>query len=298
MKKKRYKSIEQIKSRYGYMFISIWIIGFVVFFVIPVFQSLWYSFSDITLSTEGVIANFIGIQNYYSILVTDPEYGKNLIEAITSFLYSLPIILMISLVLALILNQKFKGRLFFRALYFLPVIIASGIVIKLMFQTTEDDLISSGVTTSLTDSMFSIEDVIVWLNLPDNIAVYVKNIINNIFDLVWSCGIQTVLFIAGLQSVPLSLYEASKVEGATKWQEFWFITFPMLSSVTLLVAVFTTVDLFSNIRNILIDKAYTMMYSGIYDVSSSMLWFYFLVVGTIMGLILLMYNRLLLKRWQ
>ena len=285
MKKKRYKSIEQIKSRYGYMFISIWIIGFVVFFVIPVFQSLWYSFSDITLSTEGVIANFIGIQNYYSILVTDPEYGKNLIEAITSFLYSLPIILMISLVLALILNQKFKGRLFFRALYFLPVIIASGIVIKLMFQTTEDDLISSGVTTSLTDSMFSIEDVIVWLNLPDNIAVYVKNIINNIFDLVWSCGIQTVLFIAGLQSVPLSLYEASKVEGATKWQEFWFITFPMLSSVTLLVAVFTTVDLFSNIRNILIDKAYTMMYSGIYDVSSSMLWFYFLVVCTILGLV-------------
>ena len=109
---------------------------------------------------------------------------------------------------------------------------------------------------------------------------------------------QTVLFIAGLQSIPATLYEASKVEGATKWEEFWFITFPSLGSVTLLVSVYTMVDAFTNTRNTVIDKAYTMINSGNYDETSAMLWVYFAVVGVVMGAVLFLYNRFLLKRWQ
>jgi len=180
----------------------------------------------------------------------------------------------------------------------MPVIIATGVVIELMFETTSSDIEAAGVSSAITGSMFGVEDVVMWLNLPDNIAVYIKNIINNIFDLVWSCGIQTVLYIAGLQSIPRSLYEASRVEGATKWEEFWFITFPMLGNVTLLVFIFTMVDLFTSTRNMLVGKAYTMMESGIYDITSSMLWFYFMVVALIMGVALLLYHRLLLKHWQ
>lgn len=297
--KKKYKSIEQLKSRYGLMFVSPWIIGFIIFFAYPVIQSVWYSFSKVTLSVGGIQSRFIGIRNYRYLLVEHPNYIGWLTSSFTTILYSLPIILLVSLVLALLLNQKFRGRIFFRALYFVPVIIASGVVIKLMFSTTSDDLVSAGVNSSLTGSMFSIQDVTGWLNMPDAIANYVKIVINNIFDLLWSCGIQTVLFIAGLQSIPTTLYEASRVEGATKWEEFWFITFPMLGSVLLLVGVYTMVDLFTATRNNqIITKAYTMMATGIYDETSAMLWIYFVVVGIFLGAVLFLYNRFLLRRWQ
>lgn len=297
--KKKYKSIEQLKSRYGLMFVSPWILGFIIFFAYPIIQSVWYSFSRVTLSMEGVQTRFVGIKNYRYLLVEHPEYTKWLMGSFTTILYSLPIILLVSLVLALLLNQKFRGRIFFRALYFVPVIIASGVVIELMFSTTSDDLVSAGVNSSLTGSMFSIQDVTGWLNMPDSVATYVKLIINNIFDLLWSCGIQTVLFIAGLQSIPTTLYEASKVEGATKWEEFWFITFPMLGSVLLLVGVYTMVDLFTATRNNqLIEKAYYMMSTGVYDETSAMLWIYFVVIGAFLGAVLFLYNRFLLRRWQ
>lgn len=298
MKKKKLRGIDKIKSRYGYLFTAPWIIGVILFFAIPVCQSLWYSFSKLTLTVDGVKTEFVGVKNYYYLLKEDPVFISNLTKAVTSFAYSVPIILIVSIVLALLLNQKFRGRLFFRALYFLPVIIASGVVIDLMFMTTDSNLSSAGVSSALTSSMFSVEDVTGWLDLPAKAAQYVTNIINNIFDLVWSCGIQTVLFIAGLQSVPGSIYEAAKIEGVTKWQEFWFITFPMLSNVTVLVIIFTTIELFTSTNNIVIDKAYSMMSSGIYDTTSAMLWFYFLIVGVTMGIFILLYNRLLMKRWQ
>ncbi len=297
-KKKKYKSIEQLKSRYGLGFTSIWIFGFIVFFAYPVFQSIWYSFCDVTLSRDGVSTQFVGIKNYYYLLRQHGSYTNWLTRDLTSILYSLPIILLLSLVLAMMLNQKFRGRLFFRAIYFVPVIIASGVVLDIMFKTTTEELTQAGVNTSISANLVSIQDIIGWLDLPDKIAEYTQKIISNIFDLLWSCGIQTVLFIAGLQSIPRTLYEASKVEGASKWEEFWFITFPSLGSVTLLVAVFTMVDQFTNSRNWVILKAYTMINSGNYDETSAMLWIYFVCVGAIMGVILFAYNRFLLKRWS
>ena len=298
MKKKKHRSIENLKSRYGYMFTLHWAIGFILFFAIPIFQSLRYSFSDVIMDFP-VNVTFVGISNYKELLTVDPDYTTDILKDIGTFLYSLPIILLLSIVIALLLNQDFKGRVFFRAMYFTPVIIASGVVIELMFKTTSTDLVSAGVSTSLTDSMFGVEDVVSWLNLPDTVAEYAKQIINAIFDLVWSCGIQIVLVIAGLQSIPSSLYEASRVEGASKWQEFWFITFPMLGSVTLLVVVYTTVDLFTSIKNVVVSKALSMMSTGgVYDVPSAMLWFYFLLMSAVMGVLLYAYYRLLLRRWQ
>ena len=298
MKKKKYRSIEQLKSRYGYGFTALWVIGFILFFAYPLIQSVIYSFSDVIITVEGVTTKFVGLKNYDYVLKAHPKYTAWLTADITSILYSLPIILLVSLVLALLLNQKFKGRIFFRAVYFVPVIIASGVVLTLLFKTTSEDLTSAGVATALSGSMFSVEDVVGWLSIPSGVAEVVKNIINNIFDLLWSCGIQTVLFIAGLQSIPRTLYEASKVEGATKWEEFWFITFPSLGSVTLLVSVYTMVDIFINTRNQLIGNVYSLINSGNYDETSAMLWFYFLVIGAIMGIILYAYNRFLLKRWS
>lgn len=299
MKKlKKNRGIDAIKDKYGQLFTTPWFIGIIIFFLIPMAQSIYFSFSEVTVVPGGMDISFVGLKNYKNILLEDPDYLKNLSEAITSFLYQIPVILLLSLVLALFLNQKFRGRLFFRALFFLPVIIATGTVITWLFKTTDSDLNNLGVSESYTASMFSVKDIINWLQIDGRIAEYIIRTISKIFDLIWSCGIQTVLFLAGLQSIPGTLYEASRVEGATKWEEFWFITFPMLSRVTLLVTVFTIVEQMTSTRIRMVSKTYSMMTAGTYDKTSAMLWFYFLVVGGLMGILLLIYERAFMRRWD
>lgn len=297
MAKNKHRGIENLKSRYGFAFVLPWLIGYIVFFAIPLVQSLLFSFSDVSVEVGGIKTSFTGIAHYKYLINESPNYLSYLRKSVTTMTYSLPLIILVSMVLGLLLNQKFKGRLFFRSLYFLPVIIATGVVIEIIFTTT-GDMNSSSTVESFTANMFSVEDIMNWLSLPDEIAEYVKTAINSIFDLIWNCGIQTVLVIAGLQSIPKSLYEASHVEGANKWEEFWFITFPMLSHVTLLVGVFTMVELFTDKRAKMVKEAYKLMTSGNYDETSAMLWFYLLVAGSIMLVILFVYQHFLMKRWE
>ncbi|MFR1435148.1 MAG: carbohydrate ABC transporter permease [Acutalibacteraceae bacterium] len=296
--KRRNQGITKLKSRYGLLFVAPWLIGFILFFAMPAMQSILYSFSDVQLTGEGLQISLVGLKHYRYALLENPKYVTNMWSSVGTILYSLPFILLISLVLALILNQKFRGRLFFRALFFLPVIISTGIVLNLMFLTTGSDMTGASASESLTGNMFSVADVISVLNLPSVISDYVEQVINSIFDLIWSSGIQIVLFIAGLQAIPASLYEASRVEGATKWEEFWFITFPMLSQVTLLVALFTMVEQLTSSRNALVSQLFQLMKAGLYDETSAVLWAYFVIVGAVMGLVLGLYNRILIKRWS
>ena len=296
--KRRNQGITKLKSRYGLLFVTPWLIGFVLFFAMPAIQSILYSFSDVQLTGEGLQISLVGLKHYRYALLENPNYVTNMWSSVGTILYSLPFILLISLVLALILNQTFRGRLFFRALFFLPVIIYTGIVLNLMFLTTGSDMTGASASESLTGNMFSVADVISVLNLPAVISDYVEQVINSIFDLIWSSGIQIVLFIAGLQAIPASLYEASRVEGATKWEEFWFITFPMLSQVTLLVALFTMVEQLTSSRNALVSQLFQLMKAGLYDETSAVLWAYFVIVGAVMGLVLGLYNRILIKRWS
>ena len=297
-KPKKNRGILELKSRYGYMFTLHWIIGIVIFFALPLIQSIVFSFSEIEIVNGGINVDIIGLDNYKQILLADANYEQWLSGSVTSYLYSLPIILLLSMSLALILNQKFKGRLFFRALYFLPVIISTGAVINLIFKTTSSDMSNIGVSDAYSANMISVDDIVKLLDIQGEVAKYITVTISKIFDLVWSCGIQIVLFLAGLQSVPQSFFEASRVEGATKWEEFWFITFPMLSRVTLLVTVFTMVELITSERTTLIKNVYSMMRTGNYDETSAMMWFYFLICGGIMALIVFLYTRFLMKRWE
>ncbi len=295
---KRNRGIEELKSRYGLMFILPWIIGLIVFFFVPIIQSVIYSFCSVVITSDGVKTTWVGLENYTEILKRDPNYMNYLKEAIGEFAYSLPIILVLSLILAMVLNQKFRGRVFFRALYFLPVIIATGKVMGYIFMTTDEDLSSMGVSGGMASGLISVEDLTDALNMGTEIAEFVSNAINNIFNLVWSCGIQIVLFIAGLQSIPSHLYEASKVEGATKWEEFWFITFPMLSRITLLVGVFTMVELFINERSPMIEQVYGRMRGGQYDIPSAMIWFYFIIAVAIMGIVMFAFIKFIMKRYD
>ena len=297
-KLKKGRGIEELKARYGLMFILPWIIGLIMFFFYPLIQSIIYSFSDVVVSPGNVQTTWVGLKHYNEILNVDKDYTTQLTAALTSILYSLPIILVLSLILAMMLNQKFRGRILFRALYFLPVIIATGQVIKIVFSMSDDSLSEMGVSGGMAAGMISVEDITGMLDIGDDIAKFISTTINDIFNLIWSCGIQIVLYLSGLQSIPATLYEASRVEGATKWEEFWFITFPMLSRITLLVGVFTMVELFIDEKLALIERVYGSMLASEYDKPSAMIWLYFGIICVVMGLIILLYNRLIMKRYE
>ena len=299
MKKKKYRGIEQLKSRYGWLFISTWLVGVILFFAIPVIQSVIYSFSQMTVNEGGIKTLFVGMKNYKYIIAEHTDYLGWLRKSVTNFLYSLPIIVLLSLVLALLLNNKFKGRLFFRALYFMPVIIASGVVIELISGMTTGGMSDSSVSESVSGGMFSVQDVMAVLDLPNQVAEYVQKIISNIFDLIWNSGIQTVLFIAGLQSIPSSLYEASRVEGATKWEELWYITVPMLRHSMILVAVFTTIDFCASSENKAMKQAFTLLLEQQnYNESSAMMWAFFMLIGIVFALILFFVQHFIFRRWE
>lgn len=296
--KKKRKGIEALKSQYGVMFISHWMIGMLLFFIFPILQSVYYSFASLEINENGILTHFEKLSNYYNILVTDPEYLDNLLASFSSMLVSLPFILIVSMVMALLLNGKYKGRIFFRGLYFLPVIFASGAVLELFLKAGSINATSSAVSSSVAFDMINFSDVLKGLNLPSTVEKYISSALSNIFLLIWQSGIQTLLLIAGLQTISDLLYEVAKVEGATKWEEFWFVTLPMLMRTVFLVVIFTAIELVSSANNDIMLKAYEQFNLMEYGVGSAMLWFYFLFVGIFIALIAFVYNKFFVKRWE
>lgn len=299
--KRKRKSIESIRQRYGYTFVAHWIIGLIFFFITPVASSLLYSFSNVTIGERGIEAEFIGVEHFRWLLQEDPNYLNNLRDSLGTIAYSLPLIFSLSLILAVLLNRKFVGKTFFRAVFFLPVIIAASVVIRLMTGTYVRAplfTVSSGAEYSY-GGLIDFNSILSGLQLPAQINDLISDSLRNVFNLIWNCGVQTILFLAGLQSISPSLYEVSKIEGANKWEEFWFVTVPMLRHVITLVLIYTMIELFTAIDNPVMQSAYSAMRDRqIYDRSSAMLWFYFMFVIAIIGVVLLLYNRLCVKRWE
>ena len=282
----------------GLIFVAPWILGILLFFLFPICKSIYFCFGKILVDTQSIDYDFIGFQNFDYIINRDANYLTHFASSLTEMAYSLPSILIVSLVLAVVLNQEFKGRLFFRGLFFLPVIIASGVVIDLIFTT--DAAISTIGTSEEAAAMdlFDVNGIIADLGLPSTLATYLQIVLNEASNIIWNSGVQTLLFISGLQSIPPHLYEVAKVEGCTKWEEFWLITLPMLGRVILLVIVYTVVDLLTQKGNALMSYAYNAFNTLEYGAGSAMVWLYFLVIGAILGAVLFLYTRLCLKRWE
>ena len=227
-----------------------------------------------------------------------PLYLSALVESLASMAYTLPAILVVSLVLALILNKKFAGRTFFRCLYFLPVIIASGVVVDLLFSVTSSDISSVGVDASVSANMVDFTEIIAKLELPVQISKYISVVMDEIVNIIWGTGVQIILFISGLQSIPDLLYEVAKVEGCTKWEEFWFITLPMLSRVMVLVIVYTVVELLTAKSNPLMALLIKTLSNLEYGTGAAMAWLYFLIVGVALGIIMYLIDRFWSRRWR
>lgn len=279
-KKRKGLSLTQRNNMVGYGFIAIWLIGIIFFFVIPALHTLIYSFSEVTVSKAGMQTAWVGLQNYNEAIRVDPNYVRYLLTSLVGMFAQVPIIVLFSMFIAVVLNQKFKGRGMARVLFFLPVIIASGISIQI--------LSANGMSTDVsgTETMFMFKVSLFPEGMEGNgILMYIQNLINQIFNITWKSGIQILLFLSGLQTVPSSFYEVSGLEGATPWEEFWKITFPLLSPYSLLCVVYTIIDTFTDSSNQVMVLIKTYFDSFEYGVSSAMSWIYFIVILLIILLV-------------
>lgn len=300
MKRKRNLGIEVLKRRYGIAFVSPWIFGIIVFVLKPLLTSMIHSVSIVTMGEDGLKMTFAGLKHYKYLLFEDPWYVDFLTTSLTGIFTSLPIIVALSLIFAIILNQDFSGRMIMRTVFFLPVIFASDVVMSVM----SGDTTGASLTATLNDmgnssviynDAIDFSAILARLNLPTELNNLLENYLHETFNLIWSCGVQTLLFIAGLQTIPKQLYEVGKVEGATAWESFWYITIPMLSNVLMLVIFYTMIELFIT-NGTLVRRALDQMQAEtVYDETAAQLWIYFLLVAVIMALVFLVYKLITRK---
>ena len=274
----------------GYLFILPFVIGFLAFMFFPILESLQMVFSDVRIDTErqGFSMEFVGLKNLERVLTVDPEFNRFLSEEIIRMLLIVPAIIIFSLFVALILNQEFKARGFVRAIFFLPVILSSGVMIGLetnnSLLNSMADIIKEGnmMKTSVTKVL---EDVLVSEGAASDFMGYIFAIINQIYDIAMASGIQIIIFLSALQTIPPSMFEAAKIEGATSWECFWKITFPMVSSLILVNIVYSVVDYFIRTDNRVMEKInLTTIRMMNYGFGTAMAWVYFLAVISIIGI--------------
>ena len=292
--KNKLAGLQRRKAIAGYLFISPFIIGFLVFMMKPFFQSLYMSFCEVQLGAGSFVQIWNGITNYKFAFLVDQEFNRLLVEELSRMIvYSLAIIVF-SFFVSLILNQKFHGRALVRAIFFLPVILSSGVIIGLesnnqLMATLEATIEQSAQGVSITAGL---ENILRTAGVGVRAYEKVFEVIDNIYDVAIASGIQIIIFLSGLQTISSSMYEAADIEGCTKWESLWKITFPMISSLFLVNWIYTVVDFCMRSDNQVIKKIQTVMIDQQqYGNASAMSWIYFLIVLAFVGLTSLLISK-------
>lgn len=274
------RTYAQQKAMWGFIYVLPWLIGFIFFFFIPFVSSLRYSLSSIQANANGMIIEFIGIGNYVEALTVNTSFNRRLIESIVDMVVNVPLIVIFSLFLAVLLNQKFFGRSLARAIFFLPVILASGVILSLESTSLIQAVNEQNAGNSIVIS-FELQKIMLQAGVSETIVMYLTGAVDRIYEIVSLSGVQILIFLAGIQNISPQLYEASKMEGATGYESFWKITFPMVSPLILTNLIYTIIDSFS--RNTLTDlireTGFTQFNFGL---SSAMAWIYFLCISIIL----------------
>ncbi|SFL21528.1 ABC-type sugar transport system, permease component [Paenibacillus sp. 1_12] len=263
----------------GTLFITPWVVGFLAFVAFPLVFSLYMSFHRVKVTVNGIETIPNGVEYYREILFAD---GGLLYDDLIPFLREaavmIPIILIFSLLIAILLNQQFWGRTFFRIVFFLPVIFSSGQIILEFIKQGEGTL---SFVESLRIDSYIIEYV------PKTWVEPINHVISSFVLVLWYSGVQILIFLAGRQTISSSVYEAARIDGADPWNTFWKITLPGLIPFIFLNLIFTVVDLFTFPTNPIISKVTTANYG----LSSALAWIYFMIVLVFIGIVMLLYSR-------
>lgn len=286
-RKSKYEGLQKRKAIAGYLFILPFIIGFLAFMVKPFFQSLYMALCTVEVSAHGFGYIFEGIRNFKEAFTVDLDFSRLLTEELSKMGVRVPAIIVFSFFAALLLNQEFKGRAFVRGIFFLPVILSSGVILgveydnPIMAEMRDVIEMNGGDGTSITDTIKNVLNV---SGVGNSVFSVVFQVIDSIYDVVLASGIQIIIFLSGLQTISKSMYEAASIEGCTSWESLWKITFPMISPLLLVNVVYTIVDYCMRTDNQVIKKIQEVMLAQLkYGPASAMAWIYFGIVLAIIG---------------
>ncbi len=294
-KKKKIASLEKKKARVGYLFVLPFIIGLVIIYLPMIFQSINYSFHQIEQIRGGGGIRLIpvGFDNYREALFDDPSYVQTLLAGIGRILFDVPAIVIFSLFMAILLNQDMAGRGLFRAIFFIPVIISTGLISDIdagnILMQNAGSSIDTGTGTNSVAQIVDVMDVeMLFSNMKvgSELVTYVVGLVNDIFNIVNRSGVQMLIFLAGLQSISPAIYESCEIDGATGWETFWKITFPMISPMILVNAIYSVIDALTRSDNVVMSYI-----EGVYNkpdgptLTSAMSWIYFLIVFLLIALV-------------
>ena len=292
-KKRKVASLDRKKARAGWVFVLPFVIGFVLVYLPIIWNSIYMSFHSLHIVTGGGFTlEFVGLENYQKALFEDPGFVQTLVTGLGELAFDIPAILIFSLFMAVLLNQKMAGRAVFRAIFFIPVILSTGImeaiegqnILGTMMEGTESIDGSQNSAANQIVSVMDIERLFSSMKMGQGLVTIVVQIVNEIYDIVNRSGVQMLIFLAGLQSISPAIYEACRIDGCTAWETFWKITFPMISPMILVNAVYTIIDSFTTNSNSVMAYI-NSVYQGSEGqvLSSVMAWMYFIIVMLILA---------------
>ena len=276
VKPKKVGRLAKREALMGYIFVSPWIIGAIFFLLLPLIQSFLYSLAKIKITPKGKVIQFIGYENFTQILLEDAEYPVALISYFWKTVFSVPIIVVFALLIAMFLNQKIRCKGLFRLVFFLPVIIVSGPVMNM--------LVSQGAATIPAMNVQGIRSAMETF-MPSYMASGISEVFANMIMILWYSGVQILIFLSALQKIDSTLYEAASIDGGSGWECFWKITLPTIKPMILLNAVYTVIFLSNNEQNNIINIIQNAMFAGNkgYGYASAMAWMYSVVVTLIVA---------------
>ena len=290
-KRRKIASLDKRKARAGWFFVLPFLIGFVLVYLPIVFDSFWLAFNEMTIVTGGGYElEFVGLENFIYAFAEDAGFTQTLISGIGQLAFEVPAILLFALFMAVLLNQKMAGRAAFRAIFFLPVVLSTGIMETIEMSNSLGSSLGSdasiddgsgGGSTGIVSAL-DVEELFANMKVGQELVVYVVDIINDIYSIVNRSGVQMLIFLAGLQSISPAIYEACKIDGATGWETFWKITFPMISPMILVNAVYTIIDAFTTESNTVMSYIASINIDSKVR-ASAMAWTYFLIVVAILA---------------
>jgi len=266
MKKKKKLTLLQKRSMMGWLFILPWLVGFIIFYVRSLIMTGQFAFNEMTIDAinGGYTLQFVGLENFRYAFTVDPNFKQVLTKSVMNMLIDVPLITFFSLFMAMLLNKKFPGRTVVRAIFFLPIILNSGAITAAM--DLSQQMMNGGISSQAADAVatagstlsFDVDyliSIFMNLGLPASILDYIVQAVARINDIIAASGVQIIIFIAALQSIPGSMYEVAKIEGATGYETFWKVTFPMVMPHIITNVVYTIVDSFTESE--VVNLAYT-----------------------------------------
>ena len=294
--KRKIVSLDKKKARAGWFFVLPFIIGCILIYIPVIFDSFIYSVSEVeNIRGGGYELHFVGIENYRAAFFDDPNFAQTLVKGLQQLIFDVPAIVIFSLFMAVLLNQKMMGRAFFRAVFFVPVILSTGLMESIeAIDISEEVEMGEGEKSATAEivSAMDIEVLFSYMKIGTGLVEYVTQLINSIYNIVNRSGVQMLIFLSGLQSISPAIYEACSIDGASGWETFWKVTFPMISPMILVNGVYTIIDSFTSESNLVMTYINGVYGSGSNGnvLSTAMAWTYFTIVILIISAVAALFS--------